>query len=58
MHNTQQRLKNKYLDNNFLVYAVSAVDSLDHVVRAAVLYNSISYSDFPFKHTDHKISIE
>ncbi len=47
-----------YLDNNLLFYAVSAVDSLNNMVRAAVFNNSIPYSDFPFKHTDHKISIE
>lgn len=47
-----------YLDNNLLFYAISAVDSLNNMVRAAVFNNSIPYFDFPFKHTDHKISIE
>lgn len=47
-----------YLDNDLLFDAVSTVDPLNDMVRATILDNCISYFDFPFEHTDHKVSIK
>lgn len=47
-----------YLDNDLLLDAVSAVDSLDDVVGSAVLDDGVDQFDFPFEHADHKLTVE
>lgn len=47
-----------HLDYDLLLDTISAVESLDDVVRATVLKDSIPHLDFPFEHADHKASVE
>lgn len=47
-----------YLNNDLLFDAISAIDPFYHVIRAAVLYDSVAHFDFPFEHADHKFSIQ
>lgn len=47
-----------YLDDDLLLNAVGAVESLDDVIGAAVLEDGSPHFNFPFKHADHKISVE
>lgn len=51
-------MRTVYLDDDLFLDAIGTVDPLDDMVRAAVLDDSTSYFDFPFKHADHKLSIE
>ena len=47
-----------YLQNELLLNAVGAVDSLPLRVRAAVLDDGSLEGDFPFEHGHHKVPIQ